>query len=159
MPKFNSYKNRFITRLDYRSRGNHGWWVRVDENVARKYKLFSDLKNGGKGQALRLARLWRDKTEVEVFGHDKKHYHPSASHRRDSRCKTGVVGVSLFKRKRPYANGGYFWDVSYRAVSGKKGSQQIDSFSVKKYGKRMAFQLACHARQKGVQEIRWKKTA
>lgn len=53
-----------ISRID--SGSTHGWFVRGYRNGKTYSKLFSDLKCGGREQALELARDYRDKLHDDL---------------------------------------------------------------------------------------------
>ena len=68
----------------------------------------------------------------------------------DVRNKTGVVGVSL-ERQTQRSGTTY---VFYRAVWPKpKGGYKKRAFSLKRYGKRVAFRLAVEARRQGLAQL------
>ena len=49
---------KHITRLDYQK--THGWWVRIRRKSNPSSKLFSDGVYGGRDEALKAAKAWRD---------------------------------------------------------------------------------------------------
>lgn len=63
-----------ISRID--SEATHGWFVRVYRDGKTHDKFFSDLKNGGKGKARRLAPECRDEMRSKL-GLPSPHAHRS----------------------------------------------------------------------------------
>lgn len=138
--------NRYITRVDYRY--THGWWVRVADGSSKaKSKLFSDKINGGTVKALALARQWRDEKEQLIYGRAGS---PGmrGGYSRHRRNTTGIVGVTYFQRNRwngasgPYSQEGF--SVKWTDAN---GTHHHTAYSIKKYGKRKAFQLAKQKRE------------
>lgn len=73
-----------------------------------------------------------------------------APHSHDKRCKSGMVGVSLITNKTK----GYL-ERYYRAVWGPSLNQHVRCFSIKKYGKKQAFNRACDARKNGLKQLKF----
>ena len=142
-------KNRYITRIN----GRNCWQFKFDRKEIYLSKVFSDGKYGGKRKALIAARQHRDK-KVMPFG-AMYEYQPRNN---DIRSKTGIVGIRLCKIKEyNIYNGkiyGPYQKEKYLAVWGPKGKQKVRAFSVKRYGKAMAFRLACQARKDGIKALR-----
>jgi hypothetical protein len=137
-------RDRFITRLDY-ARAT-GWWVRLP-HVAGKIvsKYFADKKNGGMDKAYMAAQHWRDQTVRVLYGRAGLSV---GHHQKDRRNKTGIVGVSYYRRTRwsdgrgPYVSEGF----SARWTD-RDGVHHHTAFSVKKHGKKKAFQFAVNKRK------------
>jgi len=55
-----------ISRIDQEIKNQHGWYVRVRYKGESASKFFSDRKHGGKGEALGIARNWRDETFLDL---------------------------------------------------------------------------------------------
>ena len=133
--------NKGISRID--SGSTHGWFVRGYRNNRTYSKLFSDKKCGGKRKALEMAKGYRDQ-----LGKDLERIPKAPRARRiairDSRNKTGVLGVCRISK--PSANGEMIdcYTVSWRTAP---GVQKSTSFSVKKYGEKKAFKMAVDLRR------------
>lgn len=135
---------KYICRID--TRATLGWWVRLQPQ--RVSKLFSDCIYGGKRKAKRAAIQFRDKM-VEKVGHHKK------VSIRDKRCTTGVVGVSYHCYKRWSTYKGYlygpYWIEEFKVkYTDRRGMHRSKSFSIKKHGRAIAWELAKEARRKGI---------
>lgn len=142
-----SKEDKGISRID--SGSTHGWFVRGYKNGKTFSKLFSDLKCGGKDQALDMAREYRDKLHDEL---EKIPAKPRSRRIvfRDSRNTTGVLGVCRTAKKGPNGKVNECYSVSWRP---EPGVQKCTSFSIRKYGERKAFQLAVAHRKKMLKEI------
>lgn len=149
-------KTRYIARID--TTKNHGW--RVTFTRPRLHtKLFSDSVHGGSRKALTKARRYRDRTLPAITrqlastpGHG---HHVKGPHICDKRCKTGVVGVryAVFNRYHVTKGGkrlGPYPHACYIAKFGTRGNTQHASFGIRKYGRKLAFRLACRARRRGL---------
>ena len=132
-----------ITRFDIQPRGTKGYMVRVSRQGKMHNRFFSDKECGGKRKALSLAREHYDELV-------KKLPPPSTSKDVVSvRNTSGRVGVHL--AINPSEN----WsDVQYSSYvaswKNDEGKRKKISFSVEKYGKRKALELATIAREKGL---------
>ncbi len=125
-----------ITRMEYET--PYGWWVRFNYDNQSYSKFFSDKKYGGENLALLSAHAWmkdtKEKanipnTQLQVGG--------------GARSNTGVRGVSFCANSNRYF-------ASWCDAIGIPGAT---SFSVKKYGQKKAFKLACKKRQQ-MEELR-----
>jgi hypothetical protein len=139
-----------ISRID--SGSTHGWFVRGYRNGKTYSKLFSDRKIGGKANALKLAKAYRDELneELELI--------PKTPRRRrivvsDSRNTTGELGVSRTVKKGPNGTKHDTYSVSWRPTP---GVQKCTSFSIKKHGEKKAFKLAVDFRRARMREIHGK---
>jgi len=139
--------NKGISRID--SGSTHGWFVRGYRNGKTHSKLFSDRKCGGKEAAYEMAKAYREELQVRL-GDVPKDPRKRRVVSSDSRNKTGELGVSLIRRKGPNGQKYEAYSVSWRPEPGK---QKCTSFSVKKYGKERAFEMAVKHRRKMMQEV------
>ncbi|MDR0742502.1 MAG: hypothetical protein LBE98_03490 [Puniceicoccales bacterium] len=125
-----------ISRID--SRTTKGWLVRGYKNGNRYSKLFSDGKLGGKEEALKKAKIFRNNLRARLSEIPNK---PRCQKivSRDKRNQTGVLGISkLCKNGKGDKQLGFF-SVTWRPV---KGKQKCTSFSISKYGEKIAFKKA-----------------
>ncbi|MFH7326603.1 AP2/ERF family transcription factor [Desulfurivibrio sp. C05AmB] len=125
-------KHKDVARIDQESKRTHGWYVRVKFMGKTHTKFFSDGKHGGRYSGLLKALAWRDHTEISL-GKIRSDRHIVTV----SNTSTGVVGVRHNEKLNRY-------EVSWVTQEGKQGNT---SFSIRKYGKEKAFELACRIRQ------------
>ena len=140
-------KNKGISRID--SGSTHGWFVRGYKNGKTYSRLFSDLKCGGKRQALTLAREYRDELHNKLEKIPPKPRGRRIVYR-DSRNTTGVLGVCRTAKKSANGKINECYSVSWRP---EPGVQKCTSFSIRKYGEKKAFQLAVAHRRKMLRGI------
>lgn len=136
-----------ISRID--SGSTHGWFVRGYKNGKTFPKLFSDGQYCSKDAAFDAAQLYRDKLFSELAKVASSPRRRRIAYR-DSRNKTGVIGVSLINKKRPDGCYSQVYSVTWRP---KPGVQKCTSFSLAKYGKNQAFKLAVAFRRKMLRQI------
>lgn len=115
---------RWISRVDQAKKHSHGFYVRVHG----RSKFFSDRKRGGRVEALRLAKEWRDE-QAALLGLEVE---PQLTVPQSG--VVGVVYVLNVKKDRWYA----YW----RATWSEQGCIRRKSFSILKLGDRRALQLA-----------------
>lgn len=133
---------RAISRVD--RRGEHGWRVHIKRRGKDHVWLFPDHEYGGRARAHTAAQAW--------LGHALllKLPPPLCTSSHDVRNTTGEIGVSLLELVRP--SGAVY--LAYRAVWPlTNGRYKKRAFSVSKYGKRTALQLAVQARKQGVAQL------
>ena len=140
-------KEKGIGRID--SASTHGWFVRGYRNGKTFSRLFSDLKHGGKGEALEEARAFKAKLQAQLKELPAK---PRGRRivKQDSRNRTGVLGVCRTSKKSPGGKVSECYSVSWRP---SPGLQKCTSFSIRKYGEEKAFALAVAHRERMMKEI------
>lgn len=140
-------KQKGISRID--SGSTHGWFVRGYRNKKTFSRLFSDLKCGGKEQALNAALAFREDLYRELQEIPAK---PRARRvvTRDSRNRTGVLGVCRTTKTSPNGGKHECYTVSWRP---SPGLQKCTSYSIRKYGEKEAFRLAVEHRERMMREI------
>jgi hypothetical protein len=126
-------KHKDIARIDQESKRTHGWYVRVRFTGRTHSKFFSDRKCGGRYSSLLSAISWRDQTERKL-GKVRTNKHMVTV----SNSGTGVVGVRLNDKLNRY-------EVSWVTPQGKQGKTSV---SIRKHGKKAAFDRACTIRRK-----------
>lgn len=134
---------RNISRVDHNN--FHGWFVNVRRRGTRHTQYFSDRAFGGRGGALREAAAWRERL-LEKLPASKILTAPS------SRNRSGTAGVYVIlggRRGREVVGYGATWNT----VTGRRIRK---SFSVGRYGKRKARQMAEAAREQGVKALEGK---
>lgn len=125
-------KHKDIARIDQESKRTHGWYVRVRYTGRTHSKFFSDRKCGGRYSSLLSAISWRDQTERRL-GKVRTNKHMVTV----SNSGTGVVGVRLNEKLNRY-------EVSWVTPQGKQGKTSV---SIRKHGKKAAFERACRIRK------------
>lgn len=125
-------KHKDIARIDQEEKRTHGWYVRVRFQGKTHSKFFSDRKCGGRYSSLLAALAWRDETE-ELLGKVRTDKHIVTV----SNTDTGVVGVRFNEKLNRY-------EVSWVNPVGKQGKTSV---SIKRHGKKKAFEKACEIRQ------------
>ena len=135
--KNHAEKHKDIARLDQASKFTHGWYARVRFNRKIHSKFFSDLKHGGRAASLLAAIAWRNTTEQELGK-------PRTDRSICTMCNTstGVPGVWLNEKLSRY-------EVNWGTPQGKRGKTCV---AILKYGKEMAFQIACEKRREKEEE-------
>jgi hypothetical protein len=125
-------KHKDIARIDQESKRTHGWYVRVRYTGRTHSKFFSDRKCGGRYSSLLSAISWRDQTERKL-GKVRTNKHMVTV----SNSGTGVVGVRLNEKLNRY-------EVSWVTPQGKQGKTSV---SIRKHGRKAAFERACQIRK------------
>ncbi len=130
-----------ITRIDYEGVATRGWMVRITRDGIRKQQFFNDRALGGKAKSLKAAKgcyaLW-----VAAAGPVK-----TTRNQKTSRNSSGKVGVHLVRNvDARWVNAESFGYCASWVL--EDGTRQKLSFAWKRYGKKMAWELACLAREK-----------
>ena len=147
--------NRNITRAaqaatDERS-AYGGYMVRFMRNGIPHQTFFGDAKYGSKRRALKAARIARDEQEQRLGPTAPIDYLKLAT-RRSVRNTSKIVGVR-WSEKTIEKNGNeyhYTFATAAWTVDPRTGKRGTKAFSVDKYGKRTAWDLAIAARAKGL---------
>ncbi len=129
---------RGITRFDIKERSTHGYMVRITRQGNKHQKFFADTKWGGKRAALTAAKEQLAQWEQEL---------PELTSARDrltARNQSGQVGVYLAVSRDSQ---GQEHEAYCGCWTDAAGRRRKISFSVKKFGKRQAWSLACLARE------------
>ena len=142
---------RNISRIEQVSSAGQtigGWEVRMQRQLEKQSKFFSDSIHGGKLAALRAAKEFRDELEFEAqrMSVVEKSLSPS------KRNRSGIVGVRLHQqvdRRGEFEYHSWSWMAQWTDGRGRRKSK---SFAVEKYGDVEAFRLAWQARKEGVRK-------
>jgi len=150
------FDQRKISRIDLyknekRIRESHGWEVRFQSVDKSKEinQFFSDKKYGGKNEALKIAKSFRDAIEYE------KKVEITLSHlnvKMKSRNKSGFVGVHRTKHTDKKKYNTYVYDVWQAHFPISRNKQRSKRFSITKYGEVEALRLALEARKEGLKK-------
>ena len=132
-----------ITRFDIHERGTYGFMVRISRRDKKLNQFFSDKEYGGKRKALAAA--------VECYEEWVAELPPPVTSKgiKSVRNKSGRVGVHLAVNPS-YRIKGVTYNSYVAAWRSEGGQREKVSFSVEKYGKKIAYQLACLARDKEI---------
>lgn len=139
--------NYGISRYDDDLRKSHGWRVSLRRHGKRLVKNFPDKKHGGRQNARKYARLYRDEL-LRKF--------PPISRREVCKIKrsnnqSGITGVCTYAKSYKLKDGSiretWYWEATWPAETGKNVSM---NFSVKKFGEDLARRMAIRARSRGL---------
>jgi len=132
-----------VTRFDIDERNTHGFMVRISRCGTKYQRFFSDSKHGGKRKALAAAvacyRDWTESLPAPLSTRD----------RLTDRNQTGRVGVYMAVSQDK--NGAEYQAYCATWTDGNKRRRKIN-FSINRYGKKKAWELACLARQQEIAE-------
>lgn len=129
---------RGITRYDIESQGTYGYMVRISRDGVHFNEFFSDKNYKGKRKALAAARARYQELKDSL---------PEPQTTRNvitSRNSSGVVGVHRASSESIYGETYSSYCASWKS---DEGDRNKISFSVKKYGEKQAWELACLARK------------
>jgi hypothetical protein len=141
--------HKSISRVDHRKRHMHGWYVRVIYKGVTHSRFFNDSLCGGRRAALAEAIEWRNETEREVGKPRTERLVVSVN----ARNKSGVIGVRrVAKRAGRQRRGPVYYEYAVQ-WSPEPKMRQTACFSVKKYGEKEAFRLACEFRKQKEAEM------
>jgi hypothetical protein len=144
--------NIFITRVDTKrgKQSTHGWEFRIHRLSGVIEEFFSDSKYGGKDEALKEARRFRNSKLKEFPKLDRR----EVAELRKKNNPNKKIGVSLVKQtdRRTYGIYEYWYYQAYWSPS--PGVHKARRFSVNKYGDAKAYKLACEVRDKGLRDMK-----
>lgn len=129
---------RGITRYDIEAQGTFGYMMRISRGGEHTNEFFSDKKYQGKRRALAASRA-RYKELVSQLPAPK-----TTKGVRTHRNQSGVVGVHLSVCESSH---GKVYSSYCAAWKTTDGMRKKISFSFKKYTKKIAWDLACLARE------------
>lgn len=152
-PVTNDMRN--ITPMEYerkdKSGQTRGWWVRVKRGNNKFSRLFSYNKYGGKENALREAKRYRDKIEQE-FGEIQDLGYQTY---KTNRNKSGMIGIHREPKITRRPSGKVYiydnWIASWIDPVTKK--RKMRPFAISKYGEAGALILAIEARDEAIAKI------
>ena len=140
-------KNRNIMRVDRETTG--GFLVRMTRRGKLHSQYFSDDEYGGKRKAQKAAQDFRDDLEKKLKSYSAK----QLSKKKRSNNTSGTPGVRLVKEQDSRWPSEPTYSYYVAQWSPAKGVRKTKRFSVKKYGKKKALELAIKARNKGVNSM------
>jgi len=139
-----------ISRIDDEEFRTHAWRVSLRRRHIMHVRNFADKKCGGKRNALRLARAYRDELMRTIVPLSRKEF--SGIRRRNN--QTGVVGVCRYSKSYRLKDGTlrhcWYWEAIWPTTPGKS---EIVRFAVNKFGEAGAFNRACSARARGLKRV------
>ncbi|MCB1911754.1 MAG: AP2 domain-containing protein [Rhodocyclaceae bacterium] len=139
-----------ISRVDNEASRTHGWLVTIQRRGVIYRKHFSDGIHGGKRNAFKAARSYRDEVVAKHPPLSMQEY--SSIVKRNNR--SGVVGVCRYcaseTRDLPEEKQRWFWVASWPLPDGRRKRVK---YSVGKYGEEGAFELALKARTEALDKL------
>ena len=118
-------------------RGTWYWAVHFRRRGRLYYRRFYEPKYGGSRRALRAAIRWRDRELAKAKVLTFREFHQQ----KRSNNRSGVPGVHFLRSERqPHGA----WQAKIKLADGKKLTK---SFSVRRFGRKRAFELAVDARR------------
>ena len=134
-----------ICRIDQPEKRNHGFFVRVARQGKIHSAFFTDLKHGGKAEALAAAQQHRQQllAKLGLPQRRSRRWWAELRRRKGSSNVVGVQKVIARRGKRSVVYWKATWSPEPYVVRRKW-------FSVKKFGTREAKRLAVQARRAGV---------
>ncbi len=142
--------NYGITRIDQPEKKNHGFYVRITHRGNTHQKYFPDKSSGGKTKALKLARAYRD----ELLAKMPKYKQEMAARKKRKALKSGVVGVTHVVSKVGDDKEYQYWQAAWADENGKRRTAK---FSISRYGKDKALDMAIKARNKALRAVKKSK--
>jgi len=142
---------RNISRIETKSQAGKvygGWEVRIQRRGKKTEKFFGDRRFEGKRLALVAAKAFRDEIEEASEKYSVKDLAKIPS----SRNKSGFVGVRLHKQRDTRGDFEYhywYWVAQWTNANGKRKTK---AFSIHQHGDEEAYNLACQARRRGIDE-------
>jgi len=132
-----------ITRIEYEGISTHGWMVRITRDGVRKQQFFNDRTLGGKAKSLKAAK--------ECYADWAANAAPikTTRNQKTSRNSSGKVGVHLVRNVDARWENAESFGYCASWVT-EDGVRQKLSFAWKRYGKKIAWELACLAREKEI---------
>lgn len=148
-------ENYGITRIDQQEKSNHGYWVRLRHAGKKRQRYFPDKSSGGKGQALKLAKEYRDGV-LQSFGREKQEL---AARPKREVLKSGVVGVHHVQSRTisPKTKKEVVYDYWQASWEDEEGRRRTAKFSILRLGKEEALEMAKKARRKAIRAISSRK--
>ena len=137
-----------ICRIDQQHKRTHGFFVRVRRKGKTHSAFFTDLRYGGKAEALAAAQAHQLKLAAKLGSPVQMSRRAWAEiRRRKGSCSiVGVQKLVVRRGKRPVTYWKATWSPEPYVVRRKV-------FSVKKFGARKAKRLAIRARQAGLRSL------
>lgn len=139
-----------IYRIDDAPSRTHSWLVTIQRRGRIYHRHFTDRVHGGKRQALKAARAYRDRLTSELRPLTRQEL--CAIRKKNNRSGiSGVTRIDVMEKGRDdrvYRR--IYWDAQWPIDNGKARHRK---FSVKKYGEKRAFELACKARRTALRSL------
>jgi hypothetical protein len=132
------------SRVDYDITNAHGWLVRIKRGETRLSKFFSDSTYNGKAKSMKAAKECYEKWVSELPPPD------TSAGKLTSRNTSGVVGVH-YSHDVDSRYPGCQYESYIASWLDENGRRRNMRFSVNKYGKKGAFDLAVIARDSRVE--------
>ena len=139
-----------ISRIDDDEYRTHAWRVSLRRRGKCHVKNFSDKKSGGKGKALKDAKLYRDELLIKFPPMSRKEFCSILR----SNNTSGITGVYTYAKSFKLRDGrvkeSWYWEANWPTDD---NGQTHKSFSVNEYGEDTARRLAVRARAAALKQI------
>lgn len=135
--------NYGITRIDQPEKKNHGFYVRITHRGQTHQKYFPDKSSGGKAKALKLAKEYRD----ELLAKMPRYKQEMAARKKRKALQSGVTGVTHVVSKVGDDKQYEYWQAAWADENGRRRTAK---FSISRYGKEKALDMAIKARSKAI---------
>jgi hypothetical protein len=132
--------NYGITRIDQPEKKNHGFYVRITHLGKTHQKYFPDKSSGGRAKALRLAREHRSRLLSKM----PRAKQEAAARKPRKILRSGVVGVTHVVSRGSNGKNYEYWQAAWIDPNGKRRTAK---YSIGRYGKETALELAKRARK------------
>lgn len=132
--------NYGITRIDQPEKKNHGFYVRITHRGKTHQKYFPDKSSGGKAKALKLAREYRSMLLSKM----PRSKQEAAARKPRKILRSGVVGVTHVVSRGSNGRDYEYWQAAW---IDSKGDRRTAKYSISRYGKDTALELAKRARK------------
>jgi hypothetical protein len=139
-----------ISRIDDDTYRTHAWRVSLCRRGKRHVKNFADKKLGGKGRALKEAKLYRDTLLRKHPPLSRKEFCSTLR----SNNKSGITGVYTYAKSFTLRDGtvkeSWYWEAHWPTDEGEHAHQ---AFPVNEFGEETARQLAIRARKRAMRRL------
>ena len=141
--------NYGITRIDQPEKKNHGFYVRITHRHKTHQKYFPDKSSGGKRKARNAAEKFRD----DLLKKMPKYKQELAARKKRKALQSGVVGVTHVVTGQQ-EDGSFRYQYWQAAWADAEGTRRTSKFSIGRYGKQKALDMAVKARAKAVRDVK-----
>jgi len=138
-----------ICRIDQPEKHNHGFFLRVQRQGEIHSAFFTDIKHGGRAQALAAAQQYH-RTLLAKLGPPKRRLRQWWAEIVRRRGRSGIHGVQMSVDRR-FGRPRIYWKANW---SPEPYTVRRKQFSARKFGNEEARRLAIHARRAGVHSMK-----
>ena len=138
-----------LYRFDSPSNSSFGWQVTIQRKGTRFNKFFSDGRHGGRQEAFKAAKFYRQSVLSSYDAYSRKEL--CLKLKRSN--QTGYPGVcraqSRVSARSPRLR--WYWIATWTPVEGEPAKSK--KFSIRRYGEQRAFRLALQFRREKLLEM------